>query len=258
VGIRLGHRAGLTVLGVLAAAALVACLLWAPAVQPESYHAFADQRSWLGIPRAADVLSNLPFLLVGMAGLRLLYLPGALPPTAFSHPWERRAFAVVFGALVLVAFGSAYYHLRPSTPRLFWDRLPITVALAALLGITITERFDLRTGRRLFAPIVGAAVLSALLWRLTGDLRPYVFVQGFIMLALPLLLLARPPRYTRTVDLGWMVGLYGAAKLAELLDRHIFAATAGLLSGHTLKHLLAAAAVATLLRHLRRRRSASA
>jgi hypothetical protein len=245
-------------LGVLAAASLGACVLWVPRRQPEWYHAFADQRTLLGLPRALDVLSNLPFLFVGLTGLRLLFAPGALPATTFSHPWERRAFAVVFGALVLVAFGSAYYHLEPNTPRLFWDRLPITIALAALLGITITERFDLRTGRRLFAPIVAAGMASALLWRLTEDLRPYAFVQGFIMLALPLLLVIRPPRYTRTSDVAWMIVLYALARVAEGLDRPLFVASGGLVSGHTLKHLLAAAAVAQLLRHLRRRRSASA
>jgi hypothetical protein len=258
VGLRISHRAALGVLAALAGAGLVGCFLWAPATQWESYHAFADQRRLLGVPNALDVLSNLPFLWVGLEGLRLLFAGRAQPSTAFSHPWERRAFAVVFGALVLVAFGSAYYHLRPDTARLFWDRLPITVALTALLGITIAERFDLPTGKRLFAPIVAVGVASALLWRATGELRLYLFVQGFIMLALPVLLLLRPPRYTRTRDLWAMAGLYGGAKLCEAADRVVFAADGGIVSGHTLKHLLAAAAVAQLLRHLRKRRSASA
>jgi len=39
--------------------------LFMPAVaQPASYHAFADERPWLGIPNAADVLSNLAFVAV--------------------------------------------------------------------------------------------------------------------------------------------------------------------------------------------------
>jgi hypothetical protein len=258
VGRRIGHRAALAVLGGLAVAGLVGCLLFAPAAQWESYHAFADQRSWAGVSNALDVLSNLPFLLVGLWGLHALYAAAALPATAFSHSWERRAFAVVFGALVLVALGSTYYHLAPSTPRLFWDRLPITVALTALLGITVTERFDLHTGQRLFWPIVAAGVGSALCWRATGDLRLYLFVQGFTMAALPLLLALRPPRYTRTRDLVIMIVLYGAAKLCEAGDALVFAADGGLVSGHTLKHLLAAAAVAQLIPHLRRRHSASA
>ena len=38
--------------------------------QPQSFHDYADQRTWLGLPHAANVLSNLPFLIVGVLGLR--------------------------------------------------------------------------------------------------------------------------------------------------------------------------------------------
>ncbi|WP_315981848.1 hypothetical protein [Aliamphritea spongicola] len=40
-----------------------------PIEQPLEYHSFADQRSALGITNAADVLSNLPFVIVGLLGL---------------------------------------------------------------------------------------------------------------------------------------------------------------------------------------------
>ena len=40
---------------------------------PADYHHFADQRAWLGLPHAMDVLSNLPFALMGAwGGLQLL------------------------------------------------------------------------------------------------------------------------------------------------------------------------------------------
>lgn len=228
-------------------------LIYGPIVQPEAYHKFADRRSWLGIPNALDVLSNLPFLFVGAAGLRLLLVPEALRPEAFSDRFERGAFAVVFAALVLVAFGSSYYHWLPTTERLFWDRLPIAVALTGLLGIVIAERLDLGIGRRLFWPLVITGMISALSWRLTTDLRLYLIVQIFTLIALPLLLMLRPPRYTRTGDLVWMLLLYGAAKLCEVGDRAVWSALGGVLSGHTLKHLLAGAAVGMLLCHLRKR-----
>src|SRR5262249_59835007 len=43
-----------------------------PIHQPLSYHDFADQRVFLGIAHAGDVLSNLGFLVVGFAGLFFL------------------------------------------------------------------------------------------------------------------------------------------------------------------------------------------
>ena len=47
---------------------LTLALLMPGMAQSESYHAFADQRGWAGLPHAADVLSNLGFLAAGLAG----------------------------------------------------------------------------------------------------------------------------------------------------------------------------------------------
>ena len=48
------------------------------------------------------------------------------------------------------------------------------------------------------------------------------------------------------------LGLYGVSKLAEAADAAVFRAT-GIVSGHTLKHLVAALAIAALLRMVARR-----
>jgi hypothetical protein len=45
-------------------------LLLPPIPQDQSYHQFADQRTMFGIPNFWNVVSNLPFLAVGAAGLR--------------------------------------------------------------------------------------------------------------------------------------------------------------------------------------------
>ena len=44
-----------------------------PIPQAASYHEFADARAWLGIPRAANVLSNVAFLLAGLCAAGLAY-----------------------------------------------------------------------------------------------------------------------------------------------------------------------------------------
>ena len=41
-----------------------------PIAQDPTYHQFADQRTLLGIPNFWNVVSNLPFVLVGAMGLR--------------------------------------------------------------------------------------------------------------------------------------------------------------------------------------------
>ena len=57
--------------GLLLALALATALAGlAPAVaQYADYHAFADQRTLWGLPFAMDVLSNLPFAVMGVWGL---------------------------------------------------------------------------------------------------------------------------------------------------------------------------------------------
>ena len=74
-----------------------------PIAQPAHYHDFADARALAGIANAADVLSNLGFLVVGLLGWRL---PGRRAP----------AYAMFCLALVGTAFGSGWYHLAPTGP----------------------------------------------------------------------------------------------------------------------------------------------
>jgi hypothetical protein len=89
-----------------------------------------------------------------------------------------------------------------------------------------------------------------------GDLRFYAAVQEYSALVL-LLALLFPKRYTRTSDLAVVVGFYALAKALESLDKPIFA-LGHLVSGHTLKHLAAAAAGYWILRMLEKRRPAMA
>jgi hypothetical protein len=86
----------------------------------------------------------------------------------------------------------------------------------------------------------------------SGDLRFYAALQVYSALVL-LLALLLPQRYTRGSDLAIVVGFYALAKVLETFDRPIFAA-GHIVSGHTLKHLAAAAAGYCILRMLQKRR----
>jgi hypothetical protein len=95
-------------------------------------------------------------------------------------------------------------------------------------------------------------VFSLLLWRWTGDLRLYAWVQFFPCLALPLIFLLFAPKFSGTIY--WLLAamLYALAKLFEFYDNAIYSAGA-ILSGHTLKHFTAAAACGALLRYFQKR-----
>src|SRR5262249_17247036 len=108
-----------------AAAALSAVALAAlPRVPPDpGYHQFADTRTLLGVPKGLDVLSNLAFAVVGLAGMWLLAGRGR----ALRDPRERWPWWVFFAGVTLTSLGSAWYHLAPSNASLVWDRLPMSV-----------------------------------------------------------------------------------------------------------------------------------
>jgi hypothetical protein len=164
---------------------------------------------------------------------------------------------MLFVGVSFTGLGSAHYHLAPTNNRLFWDRLPMAIAFTSLFTSIIAEWISLRAGRRLFLPLLVAGVGSVVYWHLgelrgVDDLRFYGLVQFFPLLAIPLMLLLFPPKYTRTADLFGAACLYGLAKILELFDAQIFAFPR-LVSGHTLKHPASAMAAYWILRMLRTR-----
>ena len=220
-------------------ASLAGLLLLPPIPQDQSYHQFADQRAIFGIPNFWNVASNLPFLAVGAAGL-----------------WRFRddpATIVLFLGIFLTGIGSSYYHWDPNDRTLFWDRLPMTLAFAAILALVVAERVNARAGAILLWPAIAIGLFSLLLWLWTDDLRLYFWVQFFPGLALLVLFLLYPPKYTGTYYWIIAAGLYALAKVFEFSDHVIFSA-GHLLSGHTLKHLTAAAACFAILRYFKTRR----
>ena len=189
-----------------------------------------------------------------MLGLVFLFAEGgARARAAFEDPRERGPWAVAFAGIVLTALGSAYYHLAPDDARLFWDRLPMTIVFGSLLAAVIAERIDQAAGRILLVPLVLAATASAVFWRATGDLRPYIVAQFFPVVGIPLLLGLFPARYTGAAYWAGLILWYGAAKAVEALDAPIYS-LGHIVSGHSLKHLAAAAGTWWLVRMLKRRK----
>ena len=251
------RAAALTSLVLVAAA--VALLVSRRIPQDPAYHGLADRRALLGIPNALDVLSNLPFAVVGVLGLAVIRRGrGETACRIFADPWERWPATALFGGTLLTAFGSSWYHLEPGNARLLWDRLPMSVAFAGLLTALVAERLSLAFARRLFVPALVFGVGSVVYWRLTeswgaDDVRPYALVQYGSLLGVVLLTLLRPPSPAAgPADTAWLAGglaCYALAKLLEVYDHQVFA-LGGVVSGHTLKHLAAAAGVACLAARL--------
>ena len=229
-----------------------------PVPQPVEYHSFADQRTLLGVPHFWNVVSNLPFAVVGLYACWWL-LRRSQSSEAFRDPRERTAYLVFFVGDVLTCFGSAWYHAAPSNETLVWDRLFMSLMLGSIFAIVVTEFVNPRVGRQMLAPMVALGVLSVVYWAYTesigrGDLRLYLLVQFYPMLAIPLILILFDSRYTGGSTFWVLWGLYGLAKVAEIFDSRILEWT-GVWSGHTVKHLIAAGASLVPLISLQRRRA---
>ncbi len=224
------------VLLAIAAGSVLAMVLHKPIPQDAGYHAFVDRRTGFGIRNFWNVISNVPFLLVGVAGLRAVR-KGFQP----LYP----AYAMFFLGLILVCFGSSYYHLAPDNSTLTWDRLPMTLAFMAFVAIAVGEHISAALGRRCLPFLLMAGVASVIYWHVSqsrghGDLRPYLMVQFLPLVLIPIVSILFPSSSPKRYFMWGMVAAYAAAKVFEVLDAGIYRAS-GLLSGHTLKHVTAAA-----------------
>ncbi|MCP5144733.1 MAG: ceramidase domain-containing protein [Gammaproteobacteria bacterium] len=216
--------------------------------QDQHYHQFADARTVWGIPNGLDVISNLPFLLAGGFGLMGCYRQHRMP--------ARSLWLVTFTGISLVALGSAWYHLAPSDATLVWDRLPMTIGFMALLCAIVAEYVSISLGHGALIPALVIGIVSIVYWRVTGDLRLYVWVQFAPLLLAGAALAGFRSRFTHQHLLLLALVFYVVAKLLEACDAAVYVASEQTVSGHTLKHLSAAAACCCLAWMIRRRKPA--
>ena len=216
-----------------------------PLAQAPHFHDFADQRSWLGMPCALDVLSNLPFAFFGLLGLRVL---GRVPQLDAT---QQRLAALFFGGLLVTALGSAVYHWAPDDAGLVVDRLGMTVAFAGLLGLGVAVHLSARAGLALAAVVLLLGPVSVAVWAAQGNLLPWALLQGGGLVLLLVLAFMKPLPGALAVRWGAVIAIYVVAKLCEQADHTIYQATGEIISGHSLKHLVAAFAAWPVISALR-------
>jgi hypothetical protein len=218
-----------------------------PIAQPAGYHNFADQRPVLAISHFWNVVSNLPFLIIGVMGLHLV--------------WRKRgeaaaAWATLFAGTTMVAFGSSWYHSDPNDETLIWDRVPMGIAFMGFFAALLIEHLNgvrRRVTHHLLVPGVAFSAATIWWWYRSGDLSLWAWVQAAPMLAVVLVLVLLPARYTHRRYLAYGLACYVAAKVFEVADVQFMQWTGGLMSGHAMKHLAAAAGAWCLYIMLRRR-----
>jgi hypothetical protein len=227
-----------------------------PVPQDPSYHLFADQRTIFGIPNGMNVLSNIGFIFIGAWGMVILFLllkQGGMTALLLEY-------LLFFFGVFLSGFGSCFYHYQPDNISLVWDRLPMSMAFMAFLCSMISERIDRRAGAMLLAPLLATGAFSVLYWAWSenigrGDLRLYAVVQFLPLILLPLILILFKSPRSYSIPVWSLAVLYVFAKALEHFDQSAYAVT-GSVSGHTLKHVLAAAGTGCIVKMLYDRKNA--
>jgi hypothetical protein len=218
-----------------------------PIAQDVTYHLFADDREIWSIPNFWNVISNIPFVMVGFLGVYKLRNPGRLKIIGELNI----AYVLLFFGTFLVGFGSGYYHLAPDNQTLVWDRLPMAIAFMSLFSIIISEFISVRSGKNLLLPLILAGILSVVYWHFSemrneGDLRLYVLAQFYPILAIPIMLLCFRSHCTHVSAYWWLLLTYATAKILEHFDNEVYNVL-GFISGHSLKHVFAALGMYVLL-----------
>lgn len=222
----------------LAAISVIFLILYGPIPQAASYHSFADHNTFYGISNFFNVVSNFPFLIVGAVGIIFIL------KNDFSYKSARLCF---FIGVFLTGLGSAYYHYAPSTSTLVWDRLPMTIAFMSFFSFILFRNFSIRNQDNILIILLLTGITSVMYWYAgelqgRGDLRLYALVQFYPVVAIIIILLWNGNDRQMFGVIFW----YIAAKVFETTDSEFLNLTE-LISGHTIKHLVAALAAIHLL-----------
>lgn len=244
----LKEKRSLTVIILIVLTALIGVFWIEPIAQDCNYHNFADEREIFSVANFWNVISNLPYLLIGIYALYKLLYVNSLNVIVES----KLAYVVFFLGVSLVGFGSAYYHLNPNNETLLWDRLPMTIAFMALFSFVISEFVSLRLGKNLLFPLLFIGLFSVVYWFLgelrgEGDLRFYALVQFLPMLIMPIFFLFFRATFSLVKGYWLLLLYYLIAKIFEHYDAEIYHLLGEFISGHTLKHLMSALGVYILL-----------
>lgn len=220
-------------------------LITGPIYQDQEYHKFIDQRKIFEIPNFFDVTSNLFFLIVGIYGISI---------SIKNNSSIKKLWVIFFIAICCIAPGSSYYHWQPNNETLVWDRLPMSIGFMALYIIILVEH-QFKSLEKCFWPAVCFGAASVILWATTGDLRIYIWVQYSSFITIPLVLFLYSSTYTHKNFYLITLVCYFTAKIFEYYDKPFYRLTDCLISGHSLKHIIASLGIFFLVLMLKIRKN---
>ncbi|CAL9230011.1 unnamed protein product [Arabidopsis halleri] len=207
------------------------------------HHIFADKRNFMGVPNTLNVMTNFPFLIIGVLGF-VLCIGGSF--FNISLKGEIWGWTLFYAGIASLAFGSAFYHLKPDDNRIVWDTLPILIAYSSLFSSFLVERAGEIVGLCCLIVLLFISLFSIAYARVFNDLRLCMTFQLIPCLAIPVMTVLLPPKYSHSRFWLWATAAYTIARIEGLADSKIYNANRYIISGHSLEHLCSAAATLLL------------
>ncbi|WP_034061702.1 ceramidase domain-containing protein [Lacinutrix jangbogonensis] len=233
-----------SILTSLGLALLIGIFIVSPIIQSQSYHDFSDAKTFFKMNNFWNVISNLPFFIVGFLGIYNIKLITE----------KKLQYVMFFSSILFVSIGSTYYHLNPNNYTLIFDRLPMTLLFMALSSIIISEFINDKIGKKFLLPMLLLGLFSVLYWVFFEDLSLYVFIQFYPMLVIPIVLVCFKSSYTHAYGYWLLLAFYIIAKGCEYYDVELFTKLK-VISGHSIKHIMSAMGLYVLYRvYIKRRK----
>jgi len=220
--------------------------------QEQNYHQFADNRVFFGIPNGLDVMSNLAIVFPGIAGIAFVH-ERQKNKYEWADKFEPTILYCMFFGMVLTFFGSVWFHLEPSNSTLVWDRLGMVIIMACYCSLIIFDRFDSNLAKKVHFPLILIGFSSVFIWQYFDDLRFYFAFKVQLFILVFILLKYGEESYNRSKDYILSLALFGLATIFEFNDGVVFDALI-IISGHTLKHIVAGIALWWIMRMTRERK----
>ena len=147
---------------------IIVAIAYGPIPQPQDYHNFADDREFLNIPNALDVMSNLFIIFPGLVGLGFVHERRKNPKVSDD---ETSIHITIFAGMILTFAGSVWFHLEPNDSTMLWDRLGMSIVIGSSISLMINDFWDKGLAGRIHLPIMLASILSVLWWPVFGSIK---------------------------------------------------------------------------------------
>ena len=232
---------------------IAVAITYGPIPQPQDYHDFADDREFIGIPNALDVMSNLVIIYPGIVGLAFVHERRKNPQVPDD---ETSIHITLFAGMILTFAGSVWFHLDPNDSTMLWDRLGMSIIIGSCISLIINDLWDRGLAGKIHIPIIVASIISVVWWPVFDDLRVYFIVKHHPFILFPILVVFGTKLYDKISGYYWGLSMFVLATIFEFEDEAIFQIT-GFISGHTLKHIAAGIGLWFLMVMIRDRTSIS-